>query len=157
MTFLEKLQSGYFRLNHIEPLNVGEEGGYPRYSRGEILTATKFNEVSEKVDEIAKKSNSNAETILNAITSLNDDIQELSNKTVETDNVTIRINPDTCKLEVIGIPSSFKMSSERVNYTDPDTGQDMNMSIGEKIKEIETKYSYSVTFIDRGEIENYDI
>lgn len=156
MTFLEKLESGYFRMDHIEPLNVGEEGGYPRYKRGEILTSEKYNEVSEKVDEIAKKSNTNIATILAAITSLNDDVQELANKTAPTDNVTIRINPDTGKLEVIGIPDSLRISSEKVKYHDPDTGQDMNISIGQKIKQIEEKYAESVSFIDKGEIEKYE-
>ena len=69
MTFLEKLQSGYFNVNTgTSPLNVGGnqglhgnvvDGDYPEYHQYDELTAENFNVVSKTVDNVVKAHNAN--------------------------------------------------------------------------------------------------
>lgn len=153
MTFLEKLESGYFTASRIDPLNVGEEGGYPEYKRGELLTSQKYNEVTHKVDEIAKKTNVNVQTIFDAISALSDDIIEISDKIQEpinVDNNTLWIDPETGKLSIKNLP---RIKSSEVDYYDPDTGQYTGMNIGRALKNVQ---QVSVIFENKGTVEDYN-
>lgn len=154
-TFLEKLLSGFYNPNKTEPLNVGKEGGYPRYVENDELTAESFNVVTDKVDELTENTNDGLEKLLRAIKELAQKQEDSSQQQLNVDlfdNQTLKINPITGKLEVVDIPPQTPAS--RIIYINPDTGELTGITINKKIENIDNKLSeleseiHSISFDD---------
>lgn len=143
-TFLERLLRGDFSHPKPEPLNVGKPGGYPEYQENEELTAEKYNVATKKIDEIIDNHDIAFRKLLNAIHELAQTTEETSADGIKTiinnmtDGHTLRVNPDTGKLEVYDI-SEKQIKSDKVMLIDPETGQITGLNLNNKVSDIEQR------------------
>lgn len=174
-TFLERLQRGDFSHPKPEPLNVGKPGGYPEFQENDELTAQNYNVATKKIDEVIDNHDIAFRKLLSAISEL---AQHSAQTSVDeegvkdiitniTDGHTLRINPDTGKLEVYDI-SEKEIKSDKVMLIDPDTGQMTGLNLNNKVGDIEQRLTQLentpaivlddyVMFINKGEVTEITI